>query len=320
MFAQLKYNYFICKVIKITPCLIQKNIAGFFLLDVHPSQTRYLNIHLKNFGFLFNIFLFTPILINREQLAFSYNAWNRREFYFSQALFLFLFSLSFLFSFSFKVSHLFLIVLKDLKEFAKNVYSQNGEDGIIEEILKRLNIGRFGVCCEFGAWDGINFSNTYSLVEKGWDAIYIESDFERHEELKKTAVKHYPRIHTVLGMVEPEGENSLDNILSKFERQIDVLSIDVDGIDYWIWKEFKNYHPKIVIIEVNSSVPPPIEQTHDETHQGSSFTSMLKLGNEKGYDLVCHTGNMIFVRKDLTEGLFEDMNSNLLFDDRWVRK
>jgi hypothetical protein len=211
--------------------------------------------------------------------------------------------------------------MTDLKEFARNVYSQNGEDGIIEEILKRLNI-KFGICCEFGAWEGTKFSNTYSLVEKGWKAVYIEGDYEKFQELKVTAEKHYPRITTILGMVEPEGVNSLDNILKKtdIKEDFEILSIDVDGIDYHIWNHFTDYTPKIVIIEVNSSIPPPIEQTHDSEHQGSSFTSMLKLGNEKGYDLVCHTGNMIFVRKDLTDGLFENMNSDKLFTDKWVRK
>ena len=230
--------------------------------------------------------------------------------------------------------------MKDLKEFAKNVYSQNGEDGIIEEILRRLNIEN-GNCCELGAWDGIKFSNTYNLVEKkDWYAIYIESDEEKYKELLITAEqyinKNPPPTKFFDGM-KPYRENYIyainakvtDNldialIMGRMLPDFDILSIDVDGEDYYIWEHVgtkeRLFYPKIVIIEVNSSVPPPIEQTHDSEHQGSSFTSMLKLGNEKGYDLVCHTGNMIFVRKDLTGDLFENMNSDSLFTDKWVAK
>ena len=49
--------------------------------------------------------------------------------------------------------------------FKKNIYSQNGEDGILEEILKKLNIKKNGWCCEFGAWDGKHGSNTFNLVK-----------------------------------------------------------------------------------------------------------------------------------------------------------
>ena len=64
------------------------------------------------------------------------------------------------------------------KTYSKNIYSQNGEDGIVEELLKRLNINN-GWVCEFGAWDGINLSNTFNLVKKGFDAVFIEGDVNK---------------------------------------------------------------------------------------------------------------------------------------------
>ena len=78
-----------------------------------------------------------------------------------------------------------------LNKFSKNKYSQNGEDGIIEIILSRLNLYNSDkcLCVEFGAWDGKLFSNTFNLVEKGWNAIYIEGDEQRFKELLKTCLK-----------------------------------------------------------------------------------------------------------------------------------
>jgi hypothetical protein len=68
------------------------------------------------------------------------------------------------------------------KIYSKNIYSQNGEDGIIEELLKRLNITK-GWVCEFGAWDGILLSNTFNLVKNGFDAVFIEGDVNKYNDL-----------------------------------------------------------------------------------------------------------------------------------------
>ena len=73
-----------------------------------------------------------------------------------------------------------------LIEFKKNVYSQNGEDGIIQEIINRLNLFEKNNlwCCEFGAWDGKHSSNTFALVEKyNFNAVYIESDKHKFKNM-----------------------------------------------------------------------------------------------------------------------------------------
>lgn len=202
--------------------------------------------------------------------------------------------------------------MRDLLYYRKNVYSQNGEDGVIEEILKRLEINDSATFCEFGAWDGIHLSNTYNLVNKGWKGVYIEGDEEKYKDLLKTSEKHKPNIIPINKFVDIQGENSLDNILKDtfLPKDFDLLSIDVDSFDYQIWDSFSDYFPKIVIIEIDSSVVPPKETTHTVvnkkvTIQGSSWYSTLKLGQTKGYFNVCHTGNMIFIRNDLVNDKFD---------------
>lgn len=98
--------------------------------------------------------------------------------------------------------------------YSKNIYSQNGEDGIIEEILKRLNINN-GWVCEFGAWDGIYLSNTFNLVKKGFNAVFIEGDVDRYKDLLTTA-NEYKNIIPINAFVDyNDTQNSLDNLLKK---------------------------------------------------------------------------------------------------------
>ena len=103
-------------------------------------------------------------------------------------------------------------------------------------------------------------------------------------------------------MVQYEGEDILDNILSitPIPKDCDILSIDIDSSDYQVWRSVEKYNPKIVIIEINSSVSPLVEDCiHGKEHETTSFLPMLRLGEEKGYTLICHTGNLIFIRNDL---------------------
>jgi hypothetical protein len=191
-------------------------------------------------------------------------------------------------------------------KYSKNVYSQNGEDGILEEILSRLNITN-GYVCEFGAWDGKHFSNTFNLIQKGYRGVFIEGDKDKYKDLLLTC-KDYPNIIPINAYVDHnDTENSLDNLLksTNIPEDFDVLSIDIDSFDYQVWKSLKLYKPKIVIIEINSGV-----MTNNENHihtpniyQGTGFRPMFTLGIEKGYKFVLHTGNMIFVKNDLFDKL-----------------
>lgn len=110
-------------------------------------------------------------------------------------------------------------------------------------------------------------------------------------------------------MVGVEGESKLDHLLTRtpVPLDFDLLSIDIDSYDYEVWNSLVRYKPKVVIIESNSVLPPGVLQLHSPPrHYGASFSSLVELGQKKGYRLVCHTGNCFFVRNDLVPRLQMD--------------
>ena len=214
-----------------------------------------------------------------------------------------------------------------LNSFAKNYQSQFGEDGIIEEIFKRLGITK-GWTVEFGAMDGGRLSNTYHLIEQNdrFRGVFIEGDSVWFDELNHICSRYPKRMIPVCKYVQPTGVDSLQYILSDIviPKEFELLSIDVDGMDYQIWAGFKDYSPKVVIIEINSSFLPDVYYINGfGGTSGTSFRSMLELGKSKGYTLVCHTGNMFFVRNNLVEKLDMDRelldNPSMMFNDFWIQ-
>ena len=195
-------------------------------------------------------------------------------------------------------------------KYAMNIYSQNGEDGVLFELFKRLEISE-GWACEFGAWDGKKYSNTFNLVEdKNWKCIMIEADDGKYIDLCKTAAEH-PNIHPIKEEVHylPNKGRKLDEILSetKIPKHFDLLSIDIDSCDYHIWKSLEKYDPKVVVIE-HSGIDDYIIQREGAVHKvdidgSTSFHPMRELGQEKGYELLVDTGNLIFMKRELLKVL-----------------
>ena len=203
--------------------------------------------------------------------------------------------------------------------FKYDVFSQNGEDGIIQAILNLIpkqDIRKLVV--EFGAWDGIHFSNTYNLIlNHGYRGILIESSKQRFQDL----VKNTKNLNTINlnQRVELKGVNSnstLDYILYTHGAPIDfdLLSIDIDGADYHIWNELVNFRPKIVVIEYNPAIPRSVEfiNPYDTNiNKGSSARSLIKLASNINYVLAAQTQcNLIFVSREFSEFLGIDLSEN----------
>jgi len=185
----------------------------------------------------------------------------------------------------------------NLLNYKKTITSQFGEDGIIEkifEIIKPTNKW----CVEFGAGDGKYLSNTWNLINKGWTGILIESNKEKFNRIPINN-----KIFKYNKFVNFEGNNTIDNILKKINsapKDIDLISIDIDGIDYHIWKSLKEVEPKVIIIEFNPTIDNNIifiQNKDMKVNQGSSLKAIVELGRKKGYELIAVTDtNAIFVK------------------------
>jgi hypothetical protein len=203
---------------------------------------------------------------------------------------------------------------KKLSRYEYKVWSQNGEDGIIAEIFRRIGTtNRHFV--EFGASDGSE-NNTALLVRQGWSGLWMDAD----TAAVKTAKESYrPEIEAGrLALLQTF--ITADNIEELFRQagvpeEVDLLSIDIDRNDYYVWEKITHYRPRVVIIEYNSVVPPTMSwvvpydpkafgwaKFGNLQHNGASLKALEELGAKKGYSLVgcdlCGV-NAFFVRSDL---------------------
>ena len=157
-------------------------------------------------------------------------------------------------------------------KYKYNVFSQNGEDGILAEIIRRIN-PKEKTAVEFGCPSFEYCSNTALLAKNGWDVYMYDKDLNEDTRIQRVEI-------------------TPDNVNGWFGRPT-LLSIDIDNDDFHVWKAYEE-EPDIVVIEINSSYPAMSYEIPGE--HGASYRAMVTLGINKGYFLVVHTGNLIFVR------------------------
>ena len=191
-----------------------------------------------------------------------------------------------------------------LLQFSKNITSQSGEDGILERIFEIVK-PKHQYCVEFGAWDGKYMSNCWNLIaNKNWKGAFIEGSKEKFQDLLSTHGAN-PNVSCINTYVDHEGPNNLDNILSlaNCPEDFDLLSIDIDGTDYFIWESLSRFRPRITVIEFNPTVPNDIifvQAKNNQINQGCSLMALILLGKQKGYELACCTpANAIFATEEL---------------------
>lgn len=188
-------------------------------------------------------------------------------------------------------------------KYGKFGFSQSDEDGLTLEIIKRLRI-KNGSFCEFGVGDGSE-NNTLILLAKGWSGNWIGAQdlcFQVPKESRLKFIKEWITKDNIYKIYcDGIGQN----------KKIDLISLDLDGNDFYLIEELleKNIKPKIFIVEYNAKFPPPIEFIihYDPNHTwknddyfGASLTSYVKLFDLHDYKLIgCNaaTGsNAFFVR------------------------
>jgi len=181
----------------------------------------------------------------------------------------------------------------DLETYERRVFSQNGEDGVIEKIFTIIEpTSKFSV--EFGAGDGFTLSSVRNLVvNHGWGSLMIEGDENKAGQIEG----YYEGKSNVKGLqawVYP------GNVEILFEENgvpldLDFLVVDIDNNDYYIWKVMHKYRPKVVMMEHNGLFAPPLKVVVDYNpmnywdssyYWGASIQSFYDLAKEKGYELI----------------------------------
>lgn len=181
----------------------------------------------------------------------------------------------------------------------RNEYAQNQEDGIINAIFAKVGTtNKFFV--EFGVEDGIECNTRYLSKHKGWKGLLMDGSHEN------AVINLHQEFIT---------RENIEALFAKYNvpEEFDLLSIDIDGNDYWVWEAITAYTPRVVIMEYNACFPETESKTvpyakdfaWDKTdYMGATLRALTKLGAQKGYTLVgtdsCGV-NAFFVRNELAK-------------------
>jgi hypothetical protein len=207
---------------------------------------------------------------------------------------------------------------KKITPYGHRSFSANNEDGLISEIFKRIGTtNKYFV--EFGVNDGVQ-CNTTALLFRGWRGLWLEAS-KNYLEMANYHFRHFiarGMLKTTYEFMTAENVNKAisSNMHPDGGNEIDFLSIDIDGNDYWVWQALECINPRVVVIEYNSYFAPPLSmvQSYDPvkiftgtSYYGASLEALTRLSDRKGYNLVgCSLvgDNAFFVRKDLCEDKF----------------
>jgi hypothetical protein len=207
-----------------------------------------------------------------------------------------------------------------LNNFGYKCFSQSDEDGITIEILRRIGIVKNGTFAEYGVGDGME-NNTLILLSLDFKGFWVGGENLLYKHNKSNKLLYKKTWITVDNII------SITNSSMKIMEipELDVLSIDLDGNDYFFIKELleNEIRPKLFIAEYNSKFPPPVSFCikYDKNHVwsndyfGASLTKLTELFSAHGYTLICcnaATGsNSFFIRDDL-KSKFSDVPSNIM--------
>ena len=206
----------------------------------------------------------------------------------------------------------------NINRFEIKIYSQNTEDGIILYILKHIGV-KTKKFVEIGIENGNECNTTNLLKNFDWSGVQIEGNKNFYQQAKVSMreilgkkIKNLELLNVFVT------KKNINQILKRknIDKEVDLLSIDIDGNDFWIWKEINIIKPRIVIIEYNSFFGPNKSATikydpnfnwdhkNNRSYYGASLKALENLGKKKKYSLigVDQNGvNAFFIRNDIAK-------------------
>jgi hypothetical protein len=200
----------------------------------------------------------------------------------------------------------------NLNDYEFRVFSQWGEDGIIQHLIRSVDVPR-KYFVEFGVQDYRESNTRFLLVNNNWSGLVMDASAANIERITKDLVYWAYDLTPVQAFVTRDNINEL---LRKYgvTGEIGLLSIDIDGNDFWVWQAIDVINPVIVVIEYNyrfgqqAAVTIPYNEKFDRTRTdhapiyfGASLQALCWLAKRKGYVFVgCGSNgvNAFFVRRD----------------------
>jgi hypothetical protein len=221
-----------------------------------------------------------------------------------------------------------------LRDFEFKVFSQWGEDGIIQRLVAALPIAH-RTFIEFGVEDFAESNCRFLMMNNHWSGYVIDGSSHWIAKLQAAEWRWKHDLNAHCAMVTRENVNEL-LLASGFDRDLGILSIDVDGNDYWLLEALDAYSARILIVEYNSlfgserriSVPydPAFSRTakhYSDLYFGASLAALTYLAERKGYSLVGTESvgvNAFFVRSDLVGGALRALTVEEAFVESRVRQ
>lgn len=201
----------------------------------------------------------------------------------------------------------------DIRSSEFRVFSQWGEDGILQHLLKHISVPR-KIFVEFGVENYTESNTRYLLLNGSWAGLVIDGSPKNIEFIKSDDLYWRYNLKAESAFITRENINDLIR-RNGISGEIGLLSVDIDGNDYWVWEALDAVFPSIVVVEYNArfgaerAVTVPYDPRfvrvvahHSNIYYGASLAAFGLLGKRKGYSFVgCNMAgnNAFFVRSDL---------------------
>jgi hypothetical protein len=202
--------------------------------------------------------------------------------------------------------------VKSLEDVEFKIFSQWGEDGIIQYLISKIPI-KNKIFVEFGVEDYREANTRFLLVNNNWSGVVIDSNADYIKKIKSEDIYWRYDLKAIHAFITKDNINDL-LLNAGLSGDIGLLRIDIDGNDYWVWNEINCISPRIVICEYNSlfgnkyAITIPYDAYFNRTkahysnlYFGASLKALCLLAEQKGYCFIGSNSaacNAFFVRND----------------------